>query len=55
MAKNRYKETHMSVPVENNRTAAWADVKKVKKESRVPLPSAFEVENAKEWVDNNQK
>ena len=45
----------MSTSIENHETAAWANIKKVKKDSRVPLPSVFEVENAKEWVDKNQK
>ncbi|NLC42908.1 MAG: DUF3787 domain-containing protein, partial [Clostridiales bacterium] len=26
MAKNNYKEKHMAVPIENNDTAAWANV-----------------------------
>lgn len=55
MADNRYKEKNMSTPIENHETAAWANIEKVKRNSRVPLPSMFEVENAKEWVDNNQK
>lgn len=55
MAKNRYDGKNMSIPVENHKTAAWANIKHVKRDSRVPLPSNFEVENAKEWVDNNEK
>ena len=55
MGENRYKEKNMSMPLESHKTAAWANIEHVKKNSRVPLPSTFEVENAKEWVDNNQK
>jgi len=55
MAKNRYKETNMAAPIENHQTASWANIESVKEVSRVPLPSVFEVENAKGWVDENQK
>lgn len=55
MAENRYKEKNMASPIENQETAAWANIENVKKVSRVPLPSVFEVENAKGWVDENQK
>ncbi len=55
MKENNHKEKNMSVPIENHKTAAWANIENVKKNSRVPLPSVFEVENAKEWVDTNEK
>lgn len=55
MGENKYKEKNMSMPLENHKTAAWANIEHVKKNSRVPLPSTFEVKNAKEWVDNNEK
>lgn len=55
MKENNHKERNMSVPIENHKTAAWANIENVKKNSRVPLPSVFEVENAKEWVDTNEK
>ncbi|ACB84671.1 CDIF630_02480 family spore surface protein [Natranaerobius thermophilus] len=42
-------------PVEKHDTAAWANIKKLKGISQVSLPDEYEVENAKEWVDNNQK
>lgn len=41
--------------IENQNTAAWADILKVKKHSRVPIPSEFNTELAKEWVEENQK
>lgn len=41
--------------VEHQNTAAWADIEKVKKDSRVPIPSEFNTELAKEWVEENQK
>ncbi|SKC85455.1 CDIF630_02480 family spore surface protein [Maledivibacter halophilus] len=55
MTDNRYKEKNMSSSIENHETAAWANIENIKKVSRVPLPSVFEVENAKGWVDKNQK
>ncbi|MTI65196.1 MAG: DUF3787 domain-containing protein [Firmicutes bacterium] len=42
-------------PIENHKTAAWANIQKQKNESNVAIPSEMEVENAKEWVDKNQK
>ncbi|SHK04459.1 CDIF630_02480 family spore surface protein [Paramaledivibacter caminithermalis] len=55
MVANKHKEKNMATPIEKHETAAWANIESVKKDSRVPLPSTFEVENAKEWVDKNQK
>jgi len=52
---NRFKEKRMETPIENQRTASWANIEKLKNESRVPIPTKFEVENAKGWVDENQK
>ncbi len=55
MAKNKSKEKKVSTPIENHKTASWANIEKLKNTSRVPIPSKFEVENAKGWVDENQK
>ncbi|AOT70440.1 CDIF630_02480 family spore surface protein [Geosporobacter ferrireducens] len=55
MAENRFKEKNLSIPVENQRTAAWANIEKMKKVSRVPIPSDVQVKNAKEYVDTNEK
>ncbi|WP_425448088.1 CDIF630_02480 family spore surface protein [Dethiothermospora halolimnae] len=55
MAKNRYKQRKMEIPIENHKTAAWANIEKIKRVSRVPIPSLLEVENAKEYVEENQK
>ncbi|MBR0598367.1 CDIF630_02480 family spore surface protein [Sinanaerobacter chloroacetimidivorans] len=55
MAQNRYKETHMSMPVENHDTAAWANINAMKEVSNVPIPDEIQVNNAKEYVDTNQK
>ena len=42
-------------PIEQHTTAAWANIEKIKGISNVAIPSEFEVGNAKEWVDSNQK
>ena len=42
-------------PIEKHDTAAWADVKTKKPESNVTIPSDFAMENAKDWVDSNEK
>ncbi len=55
MAQNRYKEVHMAMPVENNDTAAWANVTESKPVSKVSIPDEVQVRNAKEYVDTNQK
>ncbi len=55
MAKNKLKEKHISKPIENHDTAAWANIEELKQVSRVPIPNEVEVKNAKEWVDTNHK
>ena len=55
MAQNKYKEFHMRTPVENQSTAAWANMDWVDEESGVNIPSEMQVINAKEFVDENQK
>lgn len=55
MAENRLKEKSMGMPVEKHDTAAWANIASVKKVSRVTIPSEMQTENAKEYVDTNEK
>jgi len=42
-------------PIEEHTTAAWANIEKLKDVSQVTVPSDVQVDNAKEWVDSNQK
>lgn len=42
-------------PIEQHTTAAWANIEKLKDLSNGATPSELEVENAKDWVDTNQK
>jgi len=55
MAKNKYKEKHQAMPVENQDTAAWANTHEVKAVSQVNIPDEVQVRNAKEYVDTNEK
>lgn len=55
MAKNRYKERHMAMPIEKHEAAAWANIEETKHVSRVNVPNETQVRNAKEYVDTNQK
>lgn len=43
------------VPVENQQTAAWANIEKLKGKGKIPIPSKFDVDNAKDWVETNEK
>lgn len=52
---NKFKEKKMSIPIENQTTAAYYDIKGLKPESRVPIPTLEGVMKAKEWVEQNQK
>jgi hypothetical protein len=52
---NNIKEKKMSIPIENQSTAAYYDIKGLKPESRVPIPTLEGVVKAKEWVEENQK
>ena len=53
---NDYKENNKSIPIEKQSTAAYYDIKGLKPESRVPIPTLEGVIKAKEWVDDeNQK
>lgn len=52
---DRRKDFNLSVPVEKHHTAAWANVEKKKTHSQVTIPSEFQITNAKEHVDENEK
>ncbi len=52
---NKYKQKKMSIPIEENRYAAYYDIEKLQPESRVPIPTLEGVIRAKEWVEENQK
>lgn len=55
MAENTFKEKNMAVPIEKHDTAAWANIEKTKRVSKVTIPSETQVRNSKEHVDSNEK
>jgi hypothetical protein len=55
MAENKSKEKNMAKRVENHGSAAWANIEKTKRVSKVTIPSEVQVRNAKEYVDSNEK
>ena len=53
--ENSSKREKEHTPVENQHAAAWAGIEKQKSEGKVPIPSIDNVEDAKDWVDQNKK
>lgn len=51
----RFKEKHMGVPVEKHDTAAWANIERTKPVSNVTVPREEQVDNARDYVNDNQK
>lgn len=43
------------LPIEEHSTAAWANIEREKPVSKVPIPNSFDMELAREWVNQNQK
>lgn len=52
---NKYKQKKMSIPIEENRYAAYYETKELQPESNVLIPTLEGVVRAKEWVEENQK
>lgn len=55
MSSKKNKRRFSGVPIENHITAAWANISETKPVSQVTIPDDFHVDNAKEYVDSNQK
>lgn len=55
MAKNKDRDGFAKPPIERHGTAAWANIQEAKPVSGVTVPSDYQVENAKEYVDSNEK
>lgn len=54
----KFKRTYSidnSEPIENQETAAWANIETVQPESRVPIPRQEAISDAKDWVEHNKK
>jgi hypothetical protein len=52
---NKIKKKFVTTPIEKHESAAWANIEDEKSVSKVPIPSEFDIDNAKEYVDTNQK
>lgn len=55
MGKNKYKDKNIMQPIEKHNTAAWANIEKTKPVSEVTVPSDLQMDNAKDYVDDNEK
>jgi len=55
MVKTTDKKNENKQPIEKHNTAAWADVSTKLPVSNVTIPSETNVENAKDWVEENEK
>ena len=55
MSEHESKKDVIKQPIEKHNTAAWANVSRKQPVSKVTIPSDFQVENAKDWVDYNEK
>ncbi len=55
MAKNKLRKKIVGQHSERHDTAAWANISSVKPHSKVTIPDEMQVENAKEYVDSNEK
>ena len=42
-------------PIENHKSAAWANIETAKPVSNVAEPSELQVKNAKDFVEDNEK
>lgn len=55
MIKNKGKIRNTAKPVENHETAAWANIEGTDPVSEVMRPDDVQVDNAKDYVDENEK
>lgn len=55
MSKKTIKSCAFETPIEKHETAAWANIEETKPVSNVTIPSENETQNAKDWVDSNEK
>ncbi|MDR1774467.1 MAG: DUF3787 domain-containing protein [Clostridioides sp.] len=55
VVESKNKKSKSKAYLTNKSTEAWADIEKLRPESKVPQPSNQAVEDAKDWVDNGSK
>lgn len=53
--EKKFRRQFNKIPIEKHETAAWANISKTKPVSKITIPEDFHVENAKEYVEENQK
>jgi hypothetical protein len=53
--ENIFKQQMMEMPIESHETAAWANIDKLRGEARVFNPNYLGAQQAKEYVDENEK
>ena len=49
------KKLEKAQPTNRESTAAWANIEQMDQDSKVSIPSEYEIEKAKNWVDNGSK
>lgn len=54
-SKKDCKSKNIPTPIERHDTAAWANIEKEKPISDITVPSDFNMHNAKDYVDVNEK
>ena len=55
LSGRKNKRLYSKVRLNNNYTAAWADIDKVYPNTNVSAPSEEQTKEAKDWVDNGSK
>lgn len=55
MKKDKTNTINNSVPIEKQDTAAWANFKSLQPETRVIIPSEEAIDDARDWVNHNEK
>lgn len=49
------KRLEKTQPTNREQTAAWSNIEQTKNDSNVSIPSEYEIEKAKNWVDNGSR
>lgn len=49
------KKLDKAQPTNKETTAAWANIEKSPEDTKINIPSEYEIEKAKNWVDNGSK
>lgn len=55
ITKDKFKQHSMDTPIEKHTTAAWANIEKTKPVSKVNIPSEMQTDNARDYVNENEK